>query len=86
MRTLIFMNVITATKARSKLYKLIEETCKFHSPVHITSKRGNAVLVSDDDWSSIMETLHLTSIPGMEESIVRGMKEPIDQCSDKLEW
>jgi prevent-host-death family protein len=80
------MNILNVTEARSKLYSLIDETTNTHQPIVITGKRGNAVLVSEDDWNSISETLHLLSVPGMRESIIEGMKEPVDQCSTELDW
>jgi antitoxin YefM len=64
------MPVLTASEARAKLYRLIDETSASHQPIFITGKRGNAVLVSEEDWRSIQETLHLLSIPGMRESIL----------------
>ena len=80
------MKTITATKARSNLYKLIDEAATVNEPIYISGKRANAVLVSSEDWNSIQETLYLLSIPGMRESIIKGMKEPINKCSDKLKW
>lgn len=80
------MKTITATKARSNLYKLIDETAKSSEPIHITGKRANSVLISEEDWSAIQETLYLLSIPGMRESIIKGMKTPVKKCSDKLVW
>ena len=80
------MKTITATKARNNLYKLIDETSSGSQPIHITGKRTNAVLISEEDWSSIQETLYLLSIPGMRESIIKGMKEPLSKSSDKLKW
>lgn len=80
------MTIVNATEARSRLYNLIDETAITHQPIVITGKRGNAVLVSEDDWNSISETLHLLSIPGMRESITEGMKEPIQECSKELDW
>lgn len=80
------MKTITVTKARSNLFKLIDETAKAGEPIHITGKRTNAVLVSEDDWRSIEETLYLLSIPGMRESIREGLETPIDQCTEELEW
>lgn len=78
------MKTITATKARSNFYRLIDETA--NEPIHISGKRNNAVLLSEEDWKSIEETLYLLSIPNMRESIIEGMKTPIEQCSDKLIW
>lgn len=77
---------ITATEARKKLYRLIDEVEESHETVHITGKRGSAVLVSEGDWNSIQETLYLLSIPGMSESIRKGLKTPIDKCSKELRW
>lgn len=80
------MKTINATKARENLYKLIDETNSSHEPIHITGKRSNAVLVSEDDWRSIEETLFLSSIPGMKKSIAKGLKTPVDECSEELKW
>ncbi len=80
------MTTLNATEARSKLYSLIDETTDTHEPVLITGKRGNAVLVSEDDWNAISETLHLLSVPGMRESIKDGLKENISDCSKEINW
>ena len=77
------MNV---TEARANLYKLIDDTTVSHEPVVITGKRGNAVLLAEDDWNAINETLHLLSVPGMRESIVEGMQESIDSAATELNW
>ena len=79
------MKIVTATSARSDLYKLIDSASVDHEPVQITGKRGNAVLVGEDDWRSIQETLYLLGIPGMRESIVEGMKEPVEACSETID-
>nr|VFK19815.1 MAG: prevent-host-death family protein [Candidatus Kentron sp. LPFa] len=80
------MTVLNATQARSRLYSLIDETTQTHQPIVITGKRGNAVLVSEEDWRSIAETLHLLSVPGMRESIKEGLKEDLSACSKELDW
>ena len=80
------MPTITATKARSKLYRLIDEAASTHDPIVITGKRGNAVLLSEEDWRSIQETLYLLNIPGMRESIRAGLATPIEECSEDIEW
>jgi len=80
------MTILNATEARSKLYSLIDETASTHQPIVIIGKRANAVLVSEEDWNSISETLHLLSIPGMRESIKEGMETPIEQCARELNW
>jgi antitoxin YefM len=80
------MTTLNATEARSRLYSLIDETTETHRPIVITGKRGNAVLVAEDDWNAINETLYLLSIPGMRESIREGMAEDPDECSDTPGW
>lgn len=79
------MKTISATSARSDLYRLIDTTLEDHEPVQITGKRGNAVLLAEEDWRAIQETLHLVSIPGMRESILEGMNEPVDRCSRSID-
>jgi len=80
------MTILNATEARSKLYSLIDETASTHQPIIITGKRGNAVLVSEEDWNSIAETMHLLSVPGMRESIKAGLNTPIAECDKGLDW
>lgn len=80
------MTTFTASKARATLYRLIDEASASHEPVLITGKRGNAVLVSEEDWKAIQETIYLLSIPGMRESIIKGVKTPVDKCSKDLKW
>ena len=78
--------ILTAREAGERIHKLIEETSLSHQPITITGKQNNAVLVSESDWCAIQETLHLTSIPSMRESIKEGLATPLSECSDKLEW
>lgn len=80
------MTTFNATEARSKLYALIDETTETHQPIVITGKRGNAVLVAEEDWKAINETLHLLSVPGMRESIQDGMAANLDDCDKELDW
>lgn len=80
------MTTLTASKARAKLYKLLDQAASSHEPIQITGKRTNAVLVSEEDWRSIQETLFLLSIPGMRESIRKGLKEPVEKCQAELKW
>lgn len=80
------MATISATKARAELYRLIDETAETHEPIEITGKRNNGVLVSESDWRAIQETLYLVSIPGMRESIRRGLKTPLSKTFRKPGW
>ena len=80
------MTTLTASEARSNLYRLIDEAASTHTPILITGKRSNAVLISEEDWRAIQETLYLLSIPGMRESIRKGLNTSIEECAKDLEW
>jgi antitoxin YefM len=80
------MTTITVSSARANLYNIIDETAKSHIPVHITGKRSNAVLIAEEDWESIEETLYLMSIPGMRDSIKKGLDSDLAQCDEELKW
>ena len=79
------MPTLTITEARSNLYRLIDTVADSHEPILITGKRGNAVLVSEEDWRAIEETIYLLGVPGMRESIVEGLNAPLDDCVDENE-
>ena len=80
------MPTLSATEARTKLYNLIDQASSTHEPILITGKRSNAVLISEDDWRSIQETLYLLNIPGMRESIREGLNTPLEECEEELDW
>ena len=80
------MRTINVTKARANLYKLINEASESHEPIQITGKKSNAILVSEEDWNSVQETLHLLSIPGMRESIIEGLGADVENDTKELDW
>jgi len=80
------MKTVTASKARANLYRLIEETAISSEPIQITGKKANAVLVSEQDWEAIQETMYLLSIPGMRESIQQGMETSVEECAEEIDW
>jgi PHD/YefM family antitoxin component YafN of YafNO toxin-antitoxin module len=80
------MKTFNVTQARKAIYQLIDQVNLDHQPVQINGKRSNAVLISEDDWSAINETLYLLSIKGMRESIQEGLNTDLSNCSDSLEW
>ncbi len=77
---------MTTSQARAKLYRLVDKAADSHEPVQITGRRANAVLIAEEDWQAIQETLYLLSVPGMRESIRAGMKTPAGKLSKKLAW
>ena len=80
------METLKVSEARKSLYGLVDDVAESHRPIHIAGKRNSAVLISHDDWTAIQETLYLASIPGMRESIKKGMATPVDQCATELTW
>ena len=80
------MQTLTASEARANLYRLIDQTAESHQPIVISGKRGNAVLISSEDWDAIQETLYLLSVPGMRESIKSGMAGPAEACAKERNW
>ncbi len=79
------MKSVTATSARADLYRIIDSAQESHEPIQITGKRGNAVLIAESDWRAINETLYLIGIPGMRDSIIDGMNEPVEDCSSEID-
>ncbi len=80
------MTTLTATEARKRLYSLVDDVADSHETVQIAGKRHSAVLVSEEDWRAIQETLYLTSIPGMKASIIKGLRTPVEKCRKELDW
>jgi len=80
------LRTINVTKARANLYKLLNEASESHKPIQITGKRSNAILISEEDWNSVQETLHLLSIPGMRKSIIEGLNADIETDTRELDW
>ncbi|MEE9368900.1 MAG: type II toxin-antitoxin system Phd/YefM family antitoxin [Pontiella sp.] len=80
------MTSLTVTEARRQLYNLLDDVSNSHEPIQITGKRNSAILISEADWKAVQETLHLSSIPGMAESIKAGLAEPVENCDSELDW
>jgi antitoxin YefM len=80
------MNALTAREARANLYRLIDQAADSYAPIHIAGKRNGAVLIGEEDWSAIQETIYLLSVPEMRESIEEGMSTEVADCSGELDW
>ncbi len=80
------MQSMNASDAREKLYRLLDDTANAHEPVLITGPRANAVLIGEEDWNSIQETLYLLAVPGMRESIKEGLQIPAEDCEETPGW
>lgn len=82
------MTTTNITNFRKNAFNYVEQTIRYNEPLHISTKEGNAVLLSEEDYSGIMETLYLVSMPGMREKIMEGMSTPLEDCMDEaaVEW
>jgi prevent-host-death family protein len=80
------MKTLPVSKARDNLYRLVDEAAESHEPVILTGKRHNAVLISEEDWRAVQETLYLVSVPGLRESIREGLAAPLEECEEELDW
>lgn len=82
------MTNVNITNFRKNIYELLEQTIKFNEPINVTTKNGNAVVLSEEDYNSLMETLYISSIPGLKEDIVKGLKEDIEDCvsEEEVDW
>ena len=80
------MATYNATNARKNFFQLLESVSNDHEVLTITGKHGNAVMLSQDDWENISETLYLSSMPGMADSIKEGMNTPLADCSPDPGW
>lgn len=73
---------INITNAREKLYSLASSCIKNNNVININTKEGNVIMMSEDDYNNIMESLYLAGIPGMYESIEEGVNTPIEECEN----
>jgi prevent-host-death family protein len=78
--------VMTASQARANIYKIMDETAQTHQPIMITGRRNNVVMLSEEDWNAIEETLFLNNIPGMVASIKEARNAPNSEFSEDVEW
>lgn len=76
------------TNFRKNIFTLLEQTIKYNEPVNISTKAGNAVVISEEDYNGLMETVYLSSIPQQREKIIEGLRTPLDKClpEDEVEW
>ncbi len=80
------MATVTIAEARARLSSLVDQVSAEHRPVTIKGKRASAVLVAEEDWRAIQETLFLLSVPGMRESIRDGLQTPVEKYAEELDW
>ncbi|MBR0426913.1 MAG: type II toxin-antitoxin system Phd/YefM family antitoxin [Clostridia bacterium] len=74
------MTNINITNFRKSIYELVEQAIKYNEPINISSKNGNAILLSEEDYNNIMETLYISSNENLKKDIIDGIKAPIEDC------
>ena len=82
------MTTTTITNFRKNLYSMVENTVRFNEPVNITTKDGNAVMISEEEYLGLLETLYLTSVPGMKEKLLEGLDTPLSETvpEEEVVW
>jgi PHD/YefM family antitoxin component YafN of YafNO toxin-antitoxin module len=82
---MINMNI---TNFRKNIFGILEQTIKFNEPVSISTKDGNAIVISEEDYNGLMETLYLSSVPAMKDKILEGLHTPLDECipESEVQW
>lgn len=82
------MTNVNVTNFRKDIYELLEQTIKFNEPINISTKNGNAVVLSEEDYRGLMETVYLLDIPNMKEKLLEGKNTPIEECltEEEVEW
>ncbi|MBE0495185.1 MAG: type II toxin-antitoxin system Phd/YefM family antitoxin [Campylobacterales bacterium] len=78
--------IVSVSQARANIYSIMDETAQTHEPVLITGKRNNVVMLAQEDWNAIQETLYLNAVPGLARSIQESMQADDEEFSDTLAW
>ncbi|NPA73351.1 MAG: type II toxin-antitoxin system Phd/YefM family antitoxin [Epsilonproteobacteria bacterium] len=81
----MLQKAIPISQARANIFKLVDEISQNHTPIIITGKKNDAVLLSLDDWNAIQETLYLSSMPEVRQSIIEGINTPLEEC-EEYQW
>lgn len=82
------MTNVNITNFRKNVYELLDQTIKYNEPINISTKNGNAIVLSEEDYNNLMETLYISSMPKLKEDIVKGLHENIEDCvkEDEVKW
>ena len=79
------MTNVNITNFRKDIYELLEQTIKYNEPLNISTKNGNAIVISEEDYNNLIETLYISSVPGLNDMITKGLKEDLKDCIDENE-
>ncbi|MEE0257829.1 type II toxin-antitoxin system Phd/YefM family antitoxin [Evtepia sp.] len=76
------------THFRKNVSTLLEQTLKFNEPIHVSTRNGNVVVLSEDDYRGILETLEMNANPVMKQKLLEGKDTPLSECipESEVEW
>lgn len=74
------MTNINITNFRKDIYELLDQAIKYNETINVSTKNGNAIILSEEDYNNLIETLYISSVPGLKEKIIEGLKEPLEEC------
>lgn len=82
------MTNVNVTNFRKDIYNFLEQTIKYNEPINISTKNGNAIILSEEDYNNLIETLYISSIPKLKEDIIKGLKEDVKDYinEDEVDW
>ena len=82
------MTNINITNFRKDIYSLLEQTIKYNEPIHVSTKNGNAVVISEEDYNSLMETLYIMSVPKLKDEVIKRANDKDEEfvSEDEVEW
>ncbi|HBC85185.1 MAG TPA: prevent-host-death protein [Clostridiales bacterium] len=82
------MTNVNITSFRKDIYKLLDNTIKYNEPINVSTKNGNAIILSEEDYNSLIETLYIESVPGLKKEILERANDSEDEfvSEDEVEW
>ena len=79
------MKRVNVTNLRNNIYEYLNQTICYNEPITISTKNGNAVILSEEDYNNLMETLYINSVPGLKDDLIKGMKDSLEECASEDE-
>lgn len=82
------MTNINITSFRKDIYKLLDNAIKYNEPINVSTKNGNAIILSEEDYNSLIETLYIESVPGLKKEILKRANDSEDEfvSEDEVDW
>ncbi len=82
------MTNVNVTSFREDIYNMLENTIKYNEPINVSTKNGNAVILSEEDYNSLIETLYIESVPGLKKEILDRKNDNDEEFvnEDEVNW